>query len=321
MDGGWGWIRDYDRAGINWNAVRDAGYGGILLRTNEKNLARAIAEARAAGLQVGLWDVPRGRGPEEFARYLASFNSFNPDIVVPDIEFEGKGYPGSEGWDYSGRFTNVYRNLSPEQRLAVTMMPMQDDYDYGSWTRAGAEIWPQAYGGGASGWEHKFDPEGVYQRLIANGVDPDMIAPVLAPGQSYGGRYSMYTLDDEYGAGGGKINPYGGSNAYRPPVRQPGDKPVAASGPFGPIELGEDISLSGDNKKLPDKHNPLAVKYANKRLAQALASGLIKSIPKGDPTAAWRSVSQGVRPAAKEKFMSPEDFHRDYRPKNDLPFY
>jgi hypothetical protein len=159
-------------------------------------------------------------GPEQLANYMASLNQkYHPSIMVADIEYEGKGYQGSAGWDYNERFASQYQKLMPNVPWAVTMMPMQDDYNYKAYTSRGAEIWPQAYGGGASGTEQKFDPQGVVDRVAANGVDRKLIRPTLAPGQSYAGG-AMYTVDDIYAGYGGKYPKVGEPVTGTPPSQQ-----------------------------------------------------------------------------------------------------
>jgi hypothetical protein len=73
-------------------------------------------------------------------------------------------------------------------------MPNQDDFNYGAYLNRGVtQFLPQSYG---ETYATKFDPQGVVNTLIRNGVPANMVQPVLAPGQSYGGQSSRYALDD-----------------------------------------------------------------------------------------------------------------------------
>ena len=199
----WGFVRDAGGYGKDFAAMLKAGYTGLLFLGDDPNIGRGMAEARNAGLQVGIWQPPHGRNPEQLAANLAQLNEkYHPQMIVADIESEGKGYQGSEGWNYNERFAAAYQKLIPNTPWAVTMMPMQDDFNYKAYSSRGAQIWPQAYGGGSSGTESKFDPEATVQRVVKNGVDPSLVRPVLAPGQNHP-KGVMYTLDDIYAKGAG----------------------------------------------------------------------------------------------------------------------
>lgn len=293
----WGFVRDAWRAGLNYDDIIKAGYGGVLFRGDEPNLDQLMAKARKAGLKAGVWGAPGNMGPEEFARYMASMSRYNPDIYVPDIEAPGKGYQGSSGWDYNERFANRFRQLAPNAYAAVTMEPMQDDYNYKAYGSRGFEIWPQAYNGAMS----PFDAKAVYDRVAANGVDPNSIYPVLMPGQQYSGYGSYYTLDDMVGKG-----------YQRPWFPDGSEEPVGPGLPpqGSPLLGGATVPM-----KIPDRYNPGAVKYAKKRLAQAVKAGLVSEVPKGDPTAAWREVSKLVNPAAAEAGVKPGVLLRYGRPR------
>ena len=191
----YGFVRDFANT-PDYAQLKAAGYNGVLFHANDPRLGEAIASARAAGIQsVGIWAPANNEDPAAFAHRLAGLEQYKPDIVVPDVEFEGKGYPGSPEWSYSEDFAKVYRQLVPNQRWAVTVMPNQDDFNYGAYSSRGAQVWPQTYG---ATYETTFDPKSVVDRVAANGVDPRLINPVLAPNQSGGGlgNYASYALDD-----------------------------------------------------------------------------------------------------------------------------
>ena len=192
----YGFVRDSLNT-PGYGELKAAGYNGILFHANDPHLGEAIASARAAGFQsVGIWAPANLEDPATFARRLAELGEqYKPDIVVPDVEIEGKGYPGSPGWDYSEQFAKLYRQLAPNQRWAVTVMGYQDDFDYGAYVQRGASVWPQSYG---ATYETTYDPKSVVDWVVRNGVDPRLVNPVLAPNQSGDdvSGYASYALED-----------------------------------------------------------------------------------------------------------------------------
>lgn len=191
----YGFVRDAGST-PDFGQLKAAGCNGILFHANDPHLGEAIVRAREAGMQsVGIWAPANAEPPATFAHRLAGLEQYKPDIVVPDVEFEGKGVPGTPEWQYSEEFANLYRQLVPNQRWAVTVMPNQDDFNYSAYTSRGAQVWPQAYG---ATYETTFDPKSVVDRVAANGVDPRLINPVLAPNQAGEGlaNYASYALED-----------------------------------------------------------------------------------------------------------------------------
>jgi len=183
----------------DYELLKAAGYNGILFHAEDAHLGAAMAAARSAGIQsVGIWAPANSEDPATFAHRLADLEQYKPDIVVPDVEIEGKGYSGSAQWQWSDDFVSLYRKLVPNQRWAVTPMGNQDDFNYAAYTSRGASVWPQAYG---ATYDTKFDPQAIRDRVVANGVDPRLVNPILAPGQSAEGlrNFASYALDDFQG--------------------------------------------------------------------------------------------------------------------------
>jgi hypothetical protein len=84
---------------------------------------------------------------------------------------------------------------------AITPMGNQNDFNYEAWKGIASEWLPQAYGANSNADGDQWDPEKVAQVLIARGVDPNIITPVLAPSSrdywnSYQGNTAMWTYDD-----------------------------------------------------------------------------------------------------------------------------
>jgi NlpC/P60 family len=183
----------------DYKLLKDAGYNGILFHAEDAHLGQAMAAARAAGIQsVGIWAPANMEDPATFAHRLADLEQYKPDIVVPDVEIEGKGYLGSPQWQWSEDFVSLYRKLVPNQRWAVTPMGNQDDFNYAAYTSRGASVWPQTYG---ATYDTKFDPQAMIDVVVRNGVDPRLVNPILAPGQSAEGlrNFASYALDDFQG--------------------------------------------------------------------------------------------------------------------------
>ncbi len=181
----------------DYELLKAAGYNGILFHAEDAHLGEAMAAARAAGIQsVGIWAPANMEDPATFAQRLADLEQYKPDIVVPDVEVEGKGYQGSPQWQWSEDFVSLYRKLVPNQRwAAVTPMGNQDDFDYAAYTSRGASVWPQTYGATD---DVKFDPQAMIDVVVRNGVDPRLVNPIVAPGQSAEGLRNFASYLDDF---------------------------------------------------------------------------------------------------------------------------
>ncbi len=248
----------------------------------------ALAQAQAKGLNAGIWLVPGdNESPQSFAQRLASFSSLDPSLVVPDLEFIAKGYPGSPGYQWTQDFADTYRQLAPDQQLGVTVMPNQADFNYQALLNAGATTFlPQAYG---ATYDQQFDPNQVVQTLVDAGVPIADIAPVLAPGQYYsGGPFGEYTLDDQSQATlawlsqWAKANPQQAAQVVQASQTQPQTvqpTPVPHETVYG---------------KPLDFQNPKAVKYATAGLARLKSLGYTPDqfgLQGEDVTAQYRDLS------------------------------
>jgi hypothetical protein len=192
----YGFIRESSST-PDYELLKAAGYNGILFHAEDAHLGEAMAAARAAGIQsVGIWAPANMEDPATFAQRLADLEQYKPDIVVPDVEVEGKGYQGSPQWQWSEDFVSLYRKLVPNQRwAAVTPMGNQDDFDYAAYTSRGASVWPQTYGATD---DVKFDPQAMIDVVVRNGVDPRLVNPIVAPGQSAEGLRNFASYLDDF---------------------------------------------------------------------------------------------------------------------------
>jgi hypothetical protein len=202
--GGWVFIRageSFPGNHPNYAHLHDTGASGVLWNPDDAKADQGIASSREAQFGGGIWLVPHpNETPDEFARRTAdAIVRYHPDKVVLDIETIGKGYAGSTGWRWSDEMMNTFSRLQPEPPpLAVTVEPLQDDFNYDAYTSRGAEVWPQAYLGDMT----PRDPEEVVARVVANGVPRELVVPVLGPGQldGYDGPRNLYTADDAQGS-------------------------------------------------------------------------------------------------------------------------
>jgi cell wall-associated NlpC family hydrolase len=232
-----------------------------------------------AGLAAGLWLVPhQNESPQAFAQRAAdAITRYQPDKVVLDIESIGKGYAGSTGWRWSDDMMNALSRLQPNPPpLAVTVEPLQDDFNYAAYTSRGAEVWPQSYLGDMT----PRDPQEVIDRVVANGVPRNLVVPVLGPNQldGYNGPHNLYTADDIQGR-----NPHPGTN---PPAAVPnspnaGTSPPAAV-PDSPNAGGFRPALTQD-QIAADRVARDAVRAAESPSVPAPAAGAPVSDPVPNP--------------------------------------
>ena len=126
---------------------------------------------------------------------------------------------------------NAFSRLQPNPPpLAVTVEPLQDDFNYAAFTSRGAEVWPQSYLGDMT----PRDPQAVIDRVATNGVPRARIVPVLGPDQlddGYNGPHNLYTADDIQGRT---------PSAQTTPT--PADPSSPAAGGFRPAVTQEQIA-------------------------------------------------------------------------------
>lgn len=187
----------------NFANLQAQGWDTPLFAADDPRLAQQVARARAAGSEFGIWADPAwssGGDPEAFARYMAGINQrYNPSVLVPDIEFVGKGYQGSPGWNYNQQLAQAWAKYLPGVNTAITPMGRQSDFNYEAWQGLVSEWLPQAYGADSN--REPLDPAEVIKYMTDRGVDPSLITPVLSPAHAkdvFGstGNYAIWTMDD-----------------------------------------------------------------------------------------------------------------------------
>jgi hypothetical protein len=227
---GWAFIRAGESFPGNhpdYGQLRGYGATGALWDPDDSNAAAGIASSREAGFKAGIWLVPRGNeSPSAFAqRAHEAITRLRPDVVVLDIEAIGKGYGGSAGWRWSDEMMSAFIRLQPTPPpLAVTVEPLQDDFNYAAYTTRGAQVWPQSYLGDMT----PRDPQEVIDRVVANGVPRNLVVPVLGPNQldGYTGPHQIYTADDVQGRTAKEApavadSPPEGAHVHRPHLHRP----------------------------------------------------------------------------------------------------
>lgn len=199
----WGYVRSTRDFPNNWGDVAGHGFSGVLFNPDEQpsaDLVNAYNAAQKSGLQTGLWAAPQpNESAQHFAQRVADLSrQYNPSLFSLDIEFPGKGYAGSPGWQYDQEVAQALAQLAPSQHWAVAPMGMQSDFNYAAFEKyLNNPIWmPQAYG--ANPATDRFDPQKINDVLIAAGIDPSRIQTVIAPGQDFPGiqNASVFTIDD-----------------------------------------------------------------------------------------------------------------------------
>jgi len=244
---GWVFVRagsDFPGNHPDYAQLRGFGGSGVLWDPDDPNTAAGIASSHQAGLKAGVWLVPKGNEtPQAFAQRAAdAIAKYHPDRVVLDIEAIGKGYSGSPGWEWSDQMMRAFSSLQPHPPpLAVTVEPLQDDFNYAAYTSRGAQVWPQSYYGDMS----PADPKAVVDRVAANGVARDLIVPVLGPRQldGYGGPHNIYTADDIQGR----------APSSSPPSEEVNDNPAppAARSPNGAVQPAVSTPAPDDASRSP----------------------------------------------------------------------
>jgi hypothetical protein len=167
----------------DYAAMKAAGTGLVVV-ADDPNADTLINGARQWGIPVSIQvNAPPGITPQEYAARVAAAKArWNPDMLVLDIEDVGKGYQGSEGWDWSTQTAALLQPVIGGTSTAITMPPTQDDYNYAAYKGLGGDTqyWVQSYLGDMTA----VDPNASRQTLIDNGVDPNSITVITGPTQA-----------------------------------------------------------------------------------------------------------------------------------------
>lgn len=282
----YGFIRNTNTWGVNSIPWQDLIAAGLtpLLAANDPNLAAAMAAAQQKGVKAGIW-VPAGDEglPEQYAAKLVDlYKKYGPNVLVPNIEFTGKGYEGSAGWNWNQRMVNELVKLGIPPQMAVAVLPNQQDFNYKAYTDRGIHVLPEAFG--ANTGTDLYDPQKIRQTLLDRGVPANMIDVLLAPSQvGKGPGGSVFTIDDLSPEQLHALRAAGVDTGAATTTQASPDATPSAEAP-----------VDSTPTRVADADNPAAVAYAKQRLALLAKQGYSAAqygLEGLDPTAQWRALS------------------------------
>ncbi len=204
----YGYVRSWDDMKY-LEQLANQGYGGALFAMDDPRLPQLVEEARRRGLRYGIWGAPNQTKDgstmtnAQYAQRMSDLvRQYGAQVASLDLEFPYKGAQGSAEWNRSAELAAMWKQMVP-QGVETWVAPMgsawagtqpQGDtmFNYGAWKDIATGWNPQAYG---ATLDQLQDPRLVVQSLINAGVPADQIAPLLAPGQSYGGG-ALYGLNE-----------------------------------------------------------------------------------------------------------------------------
>jgi hypothetical protein len=190
-------IWDVNSPSTYWgvNAAQNSGGGVVLTPDADPEAAVKYAAAAAAGVPVSIAiNADANDTPQTLAAKIAAAKqqypgaSFTLDLESPQF----RGYSGSDNWNNMQAYANAAIAAAGGVPLTVTTEGVQD-FNYGAWNTAGTQFAPQAYYGNMD----PRDVQSVVDMLVAQGIDPSAIFPLIAPGQdigTYAGKYGIYGI-------------------------------------------------------------------------------------------------------------------------------
>lgn len=157
----------------------------------------AAQNLAASGGKAGVW-VPThtNETAQQYAARVIALAGQNPGQIMLDIEGEGKGYPGTAGYQFTQDVYAALNAAGVKVPVSVTVPGGgEDDFNYSPIVQSGGTVWIQCYGADAS---QVMDPKTRYDMMIARGVPANQIGLMLMPGQQPipGVPYSYYGIED-----------------------------------------------------------------------------------------------------------------------------
>lgn len=195
--GGGSTIWDVNSPSTYWaiNAAQNGGGQVVLTPDADPQIAEKFAAAAAAGVPVSIAiNADANDTPATLAAKIAAAKqqypgaSFTLDLESPQF----RGGSDSANWNNMQAFANAAIAAAGGTPVTVTTEGVSD-FNYGAWNQAGTKFAPQAY------WYDMSprDVQSIVDMLIAQGIDPAAIMPLIAPGQdigSYTGKYGIYGI-------------------------------------------------------------------------------------------------------------------------------
>lgn len=189
----------YVRDVVNMPAVSQLVKAGLvpLLNADDPNLIQGWNTAASAGVTPGLWAAANARSPQEYAAMWAKVLGQIPHPAWMDfnIEFAGKGYPGTSGYNYTEQFLNDMQPYLKPDQFSVSPMGRQTDFNYPAALKRGGYIFPQAYTGNMT----LDDPQAIVDYVTKTGVPRDRVVPILGRGATgYGNLWAVEDWNGNY---------------------------------------------------------------------------------------------------------------------------
>jgi hypothetical protein len=206
----------------DYAAMKAAG-AGIVIVADDPNAQLLINAARQWGIPVAIQvNAPPGITPEQYAARVQAAQALSPDRLVLDIESAGKGYEGSDGWNFSESVAALIKPIVGSTAVAVTMEPHQSDYNYqafvGLSSNSATQFWVQSYTGDMTA----VPTDWALSSAQASGIAGGQIIPILGPGQTAptGTGWASYGIPTT--SAGGIYSGYGPTGIQAGPYDYPG---------------------------------------------------------------------------------------------------
>lgn len=167
-----------------------AGVAQAALYSADDPLAQQNVQANGGGFWV---PSHTNETAQAYAARVNALRAANPGAAIMlDIEGEGKGYPGSTGYQW----TQDVMAQAGSGPVSVTVPGGgEDDFNYAPFVQSGGTIWIQTYGATAN---DLMDPAQRYQMMLDRGIPANQIGLMLMPGQQPvpGVPYAYYAIED-----------------------------------------------------------------------------------------------------------------------------
>jgi hypothetical protein len=195
--GGGALIWDVNSPSTFWgiNAAQNGGGTVVLTPDADPETDKKFKAAAEAGVPVSIAiNADANDTPASLAAKIADAKkkypgaSFTLDLESPQF----RGGKDSANWNNMTAFAQAALAAAGGTPLTVTTEGVSD-FNYGAWNSAGTTFSPQAYWGDMSAR----DVQSIVDMLVAQGIDPASILPLIGPGQDLGGytgRYGIYGI-------------------------------------------------------------------------------------------------------------------------------
>jgi hypothetical protein len=252
-------IWDVNSPSTYWgvNAAQNGGGSVVLTPDADPEAAKKYDAAVKAGVPVSIAiNGDANDTPETLAAKIAAAKKQYPGASFTlDLESANfRGGSGSDNWNKMQAYAQAALAAAGGVPLTVSTEGVSD-FNYGAWNTAGTQFAPQAYWGNMQ----PRDVQSIVDMLVAQGIDPSAIFPLIAPGQdigTYAGKYGIYGI------------PTGGTNTLNTANQAPAKK-------LSQGDLNALINTSG----ISDPSNAIQQAYAQALIAPTttLAQKLVYS--------------------------------------------